>query len=333
MKAIFFNTGGSSDVLKFGNIEDPKQCCDSQVLVRNIAAGINPIDIKIRVAPDRFPITFPVIPGCDGAGIVEAVGQDVKYFKPGDEVFYSQPGFCKRQGTYADYTWVDESLLANKPLSISFAQAAAAPLVLITAWEALHDRVRISSGQTILIHAGAGGVGHVAIQLAKLAGATVITTVSSEEKVVLAQKLGADKTINYKTQDVARETMQWTNGKGVDCVFDTVGSPVLQDSIKYIKNYGDLVTILQPPTDMDWSEARLRNLRFSFELMLTPTILGLNTAKQHQGNILSQCATLIDEGKLHIEVAEQFGLEKAANAQRLLETQHPAGKLVLNIEV
>lgn len=333
MKGIFFNTGGSSDVLKFGNIEDPEQCYGSQVLVRNIAAGINPIDIKIRVAPERFPVTFPVIPGCDGAGIVEAVGQDVKCFKPGDEVFYSQPGFCKRQGTYADYTWVDESLLANKPLSISFAQAAAAPLVLITAWEALHDRARISSGQTILIHAGAGGVGHVAIQLAKLAGANVITTVSSDEKAVLAQKLGADKTINYKTQDVARETMQWTNGKGVDCVFDTVGSPVLQDSIKYIKNYGDLVTILQPPTDMDWSEARIRNLRFSFELMLTPTILGLNNAKQHQGNILSQCAILIDKGKLHIEVAEQFGLEKAAKAQHILETQHPAGKLVLNIKI
>lgn len=331
MKAIYFETGGSIDVLNFGDFKDPDQCYGSQVLVRNIAAGINPIDIKIRIAPDRFPVTFPVIPGCDGAGIVEAIGPDVKHFKPGDEVYYSQPGFNQRQGTYAEYTVVDESLLAKKPSSLSFYQAAAAPLVLITAWEALHDRICISSKQTILIHAGAGGVGHVAIQLAKLAGAKVITTVSNEEKAVFAQRLGADKIINYKTQDVVNETKKWTNDKGVDSVFDTVGPPVLQNSIKCVKNYGDVVTILQPPAEMNWSEARLRNIRFSFELMLTPIILDLDEVKRHQSEILRRCAVLFDEGKLHIEVAKQFDLIEAASAQQYLEQQHPIGKLVLII--
>ncbi len=331
MKAIYFETGGTPDVLRYGDVKDPVQCGETQVKVRIKAAGINPVDSKIRAAPDRFPVTFPVIPGCDGAGIVETTGAAVQHFKPGDEVYFSQPGFNFRQGTYAEYTCVDESLLAPKPRSSNFEQAAAAPLVLITAWEALHDRARMASGQTVLIHAGAGGVGHVAIQLAKLAGARVITTVSSDEKAAFAQRLGADKTINYQTDDVVCEIMRWTNGEGVDIVFDTVGPPVLQNCFKYAKNYGDVVTILQPPADMDWSEARLRNIRFSFELMLTPVILDLDEAKQHQGEILRRCGALIDAGKLRIEVNKLFDLKDAAAAQHYLEQQHPMGKLVLKI--
>lgn len=331
MKAIYFETGGTTDVLQYGEFNDPGQCSDSQVLVRIKAAGINPIDNKIRTAPDRFPVNFPVIPGCDGAGIVEAVGTAVQRFKAGDAVYFSQPGFNSRQGTYAEYTCVDESLLAIKPQSIDFEQAAAVPLVLITAWEALHDRARISSGQTVLIHAGAGGVGHIAIQLAKLAGATVITTISSDEKAAFVKQLGADKIINYKTDDVIHEVMQWTGNEGVDIVFDTVGPPILQNCFSTVRNCGDVVTILQPPTDMNWSEARLRNVRFSFELMLTPVLLEQEAAKRHQREILKQGAQLIDEGQLQIKVAKQFSLHEAATAQRYLEHYHPAGKLVLKI--
>jgi NADPH:quinone reductase len=332
MKAIYFEKGGTTDVLQYGEVDEPAQCGETQVKIKLKAAGINPVDSKIRAAPDRFPVTFPVIPGCDGAGIVAAVGSAVRQFKTGDEVYFSQPGFNFRQGTYAEYTCVDESLLASKPRSLDFAHAAAAPLVLITAWEALHDRTRLASGQTVLIHAGAGGVGHVAIQLAKLAGAKVITTVSSDEKATFVKHLGADKIINYKTHDVANEVMRWTSGEGVDIAFDTVGPPVLQNCVKCVKNYGDIVTILQPPADMNWSESRLRNIRFSFELMLTPVILDLGEAKQHQGEILRRCAALIDEGRLKIEVSRLFDLNDAAVAQRYLEEQHPAGKLVLKVE-
>ena len=129
MKAISFHKGGTTDVLQYGDTPPPADCKDHQVLVRIKAIGINPIDCKVRAAPERFPVTFPVIPGCDGAGVVEKIGAKVSNFKPGDEVYFSQPGFNHRQGTYAEYVLVDASLLALKPQSLTFAQAAAAPLV------------------------------------------------------------------------------------------------------------------------------------------------------------------------------------------------------------
>ncbi|NBQ67561.1 MAG: alcohol dehydrogenase [Nitrosomonadaceae bacterium] len=329
MKAIYFNTDGTTDALQYGDVEPLSQCGDKQVLVRIKAAGINPIDCKIRTAPQRFPVTFPVIPGCDAAGIVESVGTQVENFQRGDEVYFSQPGFNNRQGTYAEYVLADASLLALKPRSLSFEQAAAAPLVFITAWEALYDRARMTSGQTVLIHAGAGGVGHAAIQLAKLAGAKVITTVSSEEKAQFVQQLGADFIINYRTHDVAAEVLRWTDGNGVDIAFDTVGPEVLQSCFDCVKPYGDVVTILQPSPDNDWSEARKRNVRFSLELMLSPVLLELEEAKRHQGEILRQCAALFDDNKLTVKIARTFALADAAAAQQYLEKNHPAGKITL----
>lgn len=331
MKAVYFEKAGAADVLRFRDINTPGQCGDDQVLVRIKAAGINPIDIKIRSAPDRFPVSYPVIPGCDGAGVIEAVGRKVLKFKPGDAVYFSQPGFNQRQGTYAEYVLVDSSLLAIKPHSLSFEQAAAAPLVLITAWEALYDRARITANQTVLIHAGAGGVGHVAVQLAKLAGARVITTVSSSEKAAFVEQLGADKAINYKTQDVVTEVLSWTAGKGVDIAFDTVGSDVLQSCFCCVKPYGDVVTILQPTVGTDWQEARMRNVRFSLELMLTPVLLELEDAKQHQSSILRQCGVLIDEGKLTVNLTKTFSLAEASAGQDYVEQQHPKGKVVLTV--
>ncbi|SER44805.1 NADPH2:quinone reductase [Nitrosomonas sp. Nm51] len=332
MKAIYFEKGGTSEVLQYGEKNTLGPCSKSQVLVRIKAAGVNPVDCKIRATPDRFPVSFPVIPGCDGAGIVEGVGEKVKTLTVGDAVYFSQPGFNRRQGTYAEYVLVDEALLALKPRLISYEQAAAAPLVLITAWEALHGRARISAGQTVLIHAGAGGVGHVAIQLARLAGARVITTVSNDEKAEFVKRLGADKTINYKTEDVSEAVMRWTGGGGVDIVLDTVGPPELQNCFGCVKPYGDVVTLLQPAADTDWREARLRNLRFSFELMLTPVILELDSAKRHQKEILQRCAALMEKGELNIEIAKLFSLAEAVSAHDYLEKQHPVGKVVLTVE-
>ena len=329
MKAIYFEQSGPTSVLQYGEVNHSHQCGDNQVLVHLKSIGINPIDNKIRLSPERFPVSFPVIPGCDAAGIVEAVGRQVHNFKQGDSVYFSQPGFNNRQGTYAEYVLVDSSLLALKPSSLSFAQAAAAPLVFITAWEALYDRARITTGQKILIHAGAGGVGHAAIQLAKLAGASVITTVSSDEKADFVKQLGADKIINYRTQDVIAEVLQWTSGKGVDIAFDTIGSHVLQSCLSCVKCYGDVVTILQPTSETNWSDARVRNVRFSLELMLTPVLMELTDAKMHQAEILRQCATLFDEKKITIEIARTFTLAEAAIAQNFLELSHPMGKLVL----
>lgn len=331
MKAVYFDRGGTTDVLRYGDLSTPSKCGENQVLVRIKAIGINPIDCKLRTAPERFPVTFPVIPGCDGAGIVETVGAKVNEFKSGDEVYFSQPGFNGRQGTYAEYTLVDASLLALKPRTLSFEQAAAAPLVFITAWEALHDRARISPDQIVLIHAGAGGVGHAAIQLAKQAGARVITTVSNEEKAAFVKQLGADLIINYRTQDVITEIMRWTDGNGVDVAFDTVDPAVLQSCFQCVKPYGDVVTILQATVETDWSEARKRNVRFSHELMLSPVLLELEQAKHHQAEILRQCAALFDDRKLSIAIARTFKLSETATAQNFLENNHPAGKLVLTV--
>jgi NADPH2:quinone reductase len=331
MRAVSFENGGGAEVLHSAAMPAPELTRDDQVLVTLKAAGINPVDCKIRSAPERFPVTLPAIPGCDGAGVVSAVGDAVTAFAPGDEVYFSQPGFLGRQGTYAGQVAVDAALLARKPARLSFAEAAAAPLVLITAWEALHDRARLESGQRVLIHAGAGGVGHVAIQLARLAGARVATTVSNKAKADFVKRLGADCVIDYRHDDVTATVLEWSGGQGVDIAFDTVGGAVLDSCFGCVKPYGDVVTILQPGADTPWQEARLRNLRFSLELMLSPVLLGLEDAKRHQGEILRRCAGLFDQGSLKVTVAAQYPLEQAAEAHTCLEQEHPVGKLVLTL--
>ncbi len=332
MDAVTISGSGGPEVLRLDEADKPAITHDDQCLVRIIAAGINPIDTKIRAAADRFPVTMPAILGCDGAGVVEEVGSEVTDFKPGDEVYYCQCGFNGRQGNYAQYAVVDQAFIAHKPQSLDFIQAAAVPLVLITAWEALFERVHLHADDMVLIHAGAGGVGHVAIQLAKDAGAMVATTVSNKDKAGFVSDLGADKVILYKDTDVKHEIMDWTDNKGVDIAFDTVGGQTLEDSFALVRPYGDVVTILAPTADTNWGEARMRNLRFSFELMLTPTLMELDDAKQHQGVILRQCAALFDEAKLRVEVAKTFPLAEATAAHRYLENERPMGKVVLTCE-
>lgn len=331
MRAITITSSGDAGILTPQEIPTPTINKDEQVLVRVKAAGLNPIDTKIRAAMDRFPVQNVAILGCDAAGVIEAVGNKVKRFQPGDEVYFSQPPFNGRQGTYAEFCLVDENFIALKPKSLDFIHAAAAPLVLITAWEALYDRAWLDAEQRVLIHAGAGGVGHVAIQLARIAGAEVATTVSSDDKATLVTALGASKVIRYRNEDVVQSIKEWTQGKGVDIVFDTLGGDTFKQSVSCAKVYGQLVTILTPPDDTNWSEARLRNLAVSQELMLTPTLMEIPEAQLAQGNILKQCARMFDNNELKVVVAKTFSLDEAAEAHRYLEEEHPAGKVVLSI--
>jgi NADPH2:quinone reductase len=215
------------------------------------------------------------------------------------------------------------------PSSIDFDTAAAGPLVLITAWEALHDRARLSQDQSVLIHGGAGGVGHVAVQLAKAAGARVITTVSSPQKAELARSLGADETIDYRSEDVTRRVLELSGGEGVNIALDTVGPQVFRQSIPCVAHYGDLITLLDPGTDLDWKEARNRNLRIGLVLMLTPMIRPLPEARRRQIQILAECARLIDAGRLRLQVGEALDLEQAAEGHRRIESGHTSGKIVL----
>jgi len=331
MRAIVMTKSGSTDVLALRDIEKPI-CADNEILVQVMAAGINPIDTKLRSNGLYFPDALPAILGCDGAGIIEHVGSDVTRFQTGDAVYYCYGGLGQKAGNYAEYIAVPEAFVASKPDCLDFIDAAAAPLVLITAWEALFDRARIQSGQKVFIHAGAGGVGHVAIQLAKLAGCEVATSVSNAEKADLAQQLGADLIINYHEQDVSEALLAWTDNRGVDVAFDTVGGAAFNQLVTATCIYGDIVTILQVPADADWKAIRLRNIRISQELMLTPMVLELQEAAEHHGDILDQCAQFFDQQKLSIFVSDTLPLEQAAEAHQSIEQGKVVAKLVLEIQ-
>jgi NADPH:quinone reductase len=331
MKAILMTAAGEPEVLQLAEVPIPQIQSPREILVELKAAGVNPIDTKLRRRDTFYPERMPAILGCDGAGVVVAIGAGVQRFAVGDEVYFCNGGLGGHPGNYAEYATVDERFVAHKPSSISFAAAAAAPLVLITAWEALYDRGRLEAGRRVLIHAGAGGVGHVAIQLAKLQGADVCTTVSTAQKAEFVRSLGADKVILYKEEDFVTATLDWTNGEGVELAFDTVGGSVIPATFPAVQIGGDLVTLLEPDANTSWKVARNRNLRFSFELMLTPMLQGLVDLQAHQAHILSECARLVDEKKLKIHVSQEFPLAEAANAHRLLETGSVTGKLVLQI--
>ncbi|MBW4596172.1 MAG: zinc-dependent alcohol dehydrogenase family protein [Brasilonema angustatum HA4187-MV1] len=333
MKAVLMTAAGDPEVLQLQDVQNPGvRLGETELLVHLRAAGINPIDTKLRKRGTFYPDRMPAILGCDGAGVVEAVGAGVQKFRVGDEVYFCHGGLGAHQGNYAEYTTVDERFVARKPASISFAEAAAAPLVLITAWEALYERGRLEPGERVLIHAGAGGVGHVAIQLAKLKGANVCTTVSTQEKADFVHKLGADHVIFYKQRDFVQAALDWTNGEGVDLAFDTVGSETLHKTFPAVRVYGDIVTILEPDANTVWKSARQRNLRIGLEFMLIPMLQGIVEAQQHQAEILEQCAKWIDAGKLQIQVNHTFSLEKAAKAHHLLETGSVTGKIILLVE-
>ncbi|MBD2196118.1 MULTISPECIES: zinc-dependent alcohol dehydrogenase family protein [Calothrix] len=332
MKAVLMTAAGSPDVLQIQQVTNPAvPVGDTELLIRLVAAGINPIDTKLRQRGTFYPEQMPAILGCDGAGVVEAVGAGVQRFRPGDAVYFCYGGLGGHQGNYAEYTIVDELFVAHKPASVSFAEAAAAPLVLITAWEALYERGRLEPKENVLIHAGAGGVGHVAIQLAKLKGANVATTVSSQEKANFVKQLGADEVIFYQQTDFVQAALDWTGGEGVDLAFDTIGGETFHKTFPAVRVYGDIVTILEPDANTVWKAARMRNLRIGLELMLTPMLQGMVEGLQHHAEILQQCATWIDEGKLKIHVSHKFPLAEAAKAHQLLESGSITGKIVLLI--
>lgn len=331
MKAILMTAPGAPEVLSLADVPAPAISHDTDLLVRLEAAGVNPVDTKLRSRGTYFPERMPAILGCDGAGVVEAVGKSVTRFRPGDAVYFCNGGIGGHPGNYAEYAVVDERFAARKPASLDFDHAAAAPLVLITAWEALYDRARMTAGQTVLVHAGAGGVGHVAIQLAKAAGCRVLTTVGSADKAAFVRELGADEAIPYRDTDFTGAVLELTGGEGADIVFDTVGGATFQKSFAAVRPYGDLVTLLQPGPETDWKLARLRNLRVAQELMLSPMYYGWVKAQQHQAWILEQCADLFDAGKLRIEVNRVLPLAEAAQAHRLIEAGGMKGKLVLAV--
>lgn len=333
MKAMLMTNAGGPEVLQLaGNLAVPDLLSPSHLRVRLHAAGVNPIDTKVRRQHMYHPGNLPAILGCDGAGVVDAVGGSVTRFKPGDEVYFFNNGLGSDPGTYAEYTLVHEEHVAMKPANLSMEEAAAVPLVLITAWESLVDRGQLRKDQTVLIHAGAGGVGHVAIQLAKHLGAFVATTISNSIKAEFVTSLGADLAIDYTSEDFADAALDWTDGLGVKLVFDTVGGPTFCKSFAAVRVYGRVVTLLSTPCEAAAIDvARLRNLSIGYVQMAAPMYLGLDAARRAQTRVLEEGARLIEQGKLKVRVSEVLPLEQAAQAHRILETGHATGKLVLKI--
>ncbi|MDX8380965.1 MAG: zinc-dependent alcohol dehydrogenase family protein [Ghiorsea sp.] len=339
MKAVVADAAGSSKVLQLQEIAQPDVCGADEVLVKVLAAGVNPVDTKLRSNGVFFEDAYPAILGCDGSGYIEKIGSDVSHLQVGDAVYYCYGGLGQRSeagdsvGNYAEYAVVKAAFVAPKPDSLDFDSAAASPLALISAWEALFDRANIRSGQKIFIHAGAGGVGHLAIQLAKLAGAEVATTVSNDEKAAFVKELGADKVIHYKTEDVAASLLDWTQGLGVDVAFDTVGGEAFKQLIPAMRLYGDLVSLLQFPDDTDWKALRIKNVRLSQVLMLTPMLEQSNALGEHHAAILEQCGQFFDGRKLVVYVDETLPLEDARVAHEKIEAGHQNGKIVLQMHV
>ncbi len=332
MKAILATAPGSTDVLQLQDIPKPELPSAHHVLVKLAAAGVNPVDTKLRTKPLYFPDKLPAILGCDGAGIVEAVGSAVVRFKPGDQVFFCNGGIGDEPGNYAEYTTLHEDYCAAKPDTLSLQESAALPLVFITAWESLVERARLQASQTVLIHAAAGGVGHVAVQIAHRLGARVAVTVSDDDKAEFVRHLGAEKIINYKSHDFVQETLDWSAGRGADIVFDTVGGETFLKSLNAARMYGKVVSLLSTPLSLaDAQLARLRNLTLGYDLMLTPQAMNLNDDRIHQRKILEQGAAMVDAGKLKVHVSHCLPLEQAAEAHRMIEAGGMIGKIVLTM--
>ena len=333
MRAMLMTNAGSPDVLALQNIEKPELPSPHHLRVKLAAAGVNPLDTKLRAKPVYYPDKLPAILGCDGAGIVEKAGSAVTRFKEGDKVYFCNGGIGDEPGCYAEYTTVHEEYCAASPANLGLQDSAALPLVLITVWEALIERVNLQSGQTILIHGGAGGVGHIAVQLARHLGARVAVTVGDDKKEGLAQGLEAEKIIRYKEEDFVVDVVDWSGNQGVDVVLDTVGGETFLRSFSAARIGGKIVTLLSTPLLLENAQlARLRNLSICYEMMLTPQVMKLHEERIRQRKILEQGAQLVEAGTLGVLVSYALPLKDAADAHRLIEKGGVSGKIILTMD-
>ncbi|MDH4215540.1 MAG: zinc-binding dehydrogenase [Gallionella sp.] len=332
MKAILMTAAGSPDMLAMFTIDKPELASPHHLRVKLSAAGLNRIDAKLRAKPVYFSGKLPMILGCDGAGIVERTGSAVTRFKEGDAVYFCNGGIGDEPGCYAEYTTVHEEYCAAIPASLSPQDSAAMPLALITAWEALIERANLQPGQTILIHGGAGGVGHIAVQLARHLDVRVATTVGNDKEEGLAQGLEAEKIIRYREEEFVQDVVEWSGGKGVDVVLDTVGGETFLRSFNAARIGGKVVSLVATPlTAADVELAQLRNLSLCYVQMLTSQILKLHDERIRQRKILEEGAKLVGSGELGVLVSYALPLEKAAEAHRIIEQGGVTGKIILTI--
>ena len=300
-----------------------------QVLVKVKASAINPLDLKIKSGQAAHAqIQLPAILGVDLAGIVEAVGEGVTQFKPGDEVYGMTGGVSDLPGSLSEYAAVDADLLAFKPVNLSFKEAASLPLAFITAWEGLADRANISPDKTVLIHGGAGGVGHIAVQIAVAKGAKVYSTVDPDKNQIIEQ-YGAVP-IDYKNLSAEAYVDLYTDGDGFDIILDTVGGSVLDDSFKASKRYTGHVSSMLGWGTHSLAPLSFRGATYSGIFTLYPLLSGKNRA--HHGAVLQEATKLAEAGKLKPLVDSQhYTLNTVTNAYEAMEQRTNTGKVVISI--
>lgn len=327
MKAIVIERFGEPSVFQTVDLSVPKVSPD-RLLIRVAATSINPVDVKIRqgMVADIAP-AFPAVLHGDVAGVIEAVGDGVEDFKVGDEVYTCAGGVKGSGGALAEYMLADSSLVAHKPQSLTMIEAAALPLVSITAWEGLIDRAQVQPGQKVLIYGGTGGVGHIGVQLAKWRGAKVYALVSSDQKAGIARQLGTDVTINYRQTPVEEFVAEYTDGQGFDVVFDTVGNDNLQNAFKAAKLNGTVVSLVSL-SQQDLTLLHAKGLTLHLVYMLLPMLFGVN--RSYHGKILSKIAQLVVEGQLRpLLDAKSFTIADVADAHAHAESGDAIGKIVL----
>lgn len=308
MKAVRIHNYGDVNVLRYEEAPDPIVRADD-VLIRVIGSSVNPVDWKIREGhlKEMIPFRMAIIPGWDVSGVVEAVGEKVGKFKVGDSVF-SRPAI-ERDGTYAEFIAVHEDEVSAKPKTISHIEAGVLPLAGITAWEVLINVAKVSAGQRVLIHAAAGGVGSLAVQLAKWRGAYVVATASAANRA-LVESLGVDEFIDYRTQRLGDAT------KNIDVVFDTIGGRTQEASWSVMAPGGILVSIISnPPAD----EAKQLGLNSAF-VFIKPDAAALD-----------EIAQLVDSGKLRPIIGAEFALGDIKRAHTLSESGRSKGKIALYV--
>ena len=320
MKAVTISKNGGPDVLELKDIklEDPKS---GEVLIKNEAIGLNYIDTYHRSG--LYPVELPSNIGIEGAGVIEKIGPDIKDFKVGDKVAYSMAS-----GGYAEYTKVAENTVVPVPESIDFTIAAASILQGMTAHYLAYSTFELQPEHTCLIHAGAGGVGLLLIQMAKNIGAKVITTVSTEEKKQLALEAGADEVVIYTKQNFVDEVSKITNGKGLPVVYDSVGNTTFDGSIDCLQSRGYMVLYGQSSGAVPPVDPQLLNRKGS--IYLTRPSLGAYMQSRDELNWRSgDIFKWIEEGKLNVRIGLSLPLSKAAQAQDDLGSRKTTGKVVL----
>jgi NADPH:quinone reductase len=330
MNAIVINKFGSASEV-FETIELPMPTvAENEILVKVVATSVNPVEYKIRDGTlAGLAGEFPVVLHSDVSGIVEEIGNNVQGLSKGDEVYGCAGGLIGLGGALAEYMKGDYRLFSKKPSTISFTEAGALPLVAITAFEAIFDRAKVKSGQKVLVYGGVGGVGHLGVQFAKIAGAEVFATVSNEKQADIVKRLGADHVINYKSEPVEEFVGKHTNGNGFDVVFDTIGNENLVNSFAAATLNGTVVTT-SSLLEIDLTPVHLKGLNVHVVFMLIPMLH--NVGKERHSEILQQVTTWVEQGKVKPLIDSQFSFENVGLAHQRAESGQIIGKVVITNE-